>query len=387
MNDRYLVEADSQFVKDIKDLGGESLKKCFQCGTCSVVCELSPTERPFPRKEMIWAQWGLKDRLLKDPDIWLCHQCTDCSSRCPRGAKPGDVLAALRSYSVLHFARPGFVAKALSSPRYLPAILIVPALIMFAYLWLTGTRTFPAGEISPEALVSGLYTYIAMGVVLVFMFFVAGSGTYRLWKNMSDFKSEAYPANGSGYNWQKSLTSILGDILQHNNFGKCQENRTSRYTHLAIFYGCILLIIATALSAVYNHFFAIYSPHPLISPVKIAGNLGALLLFAGCVVVIYRRLSASSSPGKTAYFDWFLIWTLFFTTLSGISTEVIRLSGIAAATYWVYLVHLWLMFMFFIYLPFSKAAHIAYRTVAMFYARRIGRSVSSALSVSSPSGG
>ena len=175
MEDRQFVEADPKFVQEIKGLGGESLKKCFQCGTCSVVCELSPNEKPFPRKEMIWAQWGLKDRLMKDPDIWMCHQCTDCSSRCPRGAKPGDVLAALRSYSVIHFSRPRFLAKALSSPKYLPAILLVPALIMFAYLWLTGTRAFPAGEISPEDLVPSLYTYIAMGIVLVFMFFMADS--------------------------------------------------------------------------------------------------------------------------------------------------------------------------------------------------------------------
>jgi quinone-modifying oxidoreductase subunit QmoC len=373
MEDRQFVEADPNFVQEIKELGGESLKKCFQCGTCSVVCELSPTEKPFPRKEMIWAQWGLKDRLMKDPDIWMCHQCTDCSSRCPRGAKPGDVLAALRSYSVIHFSRPKFLGKALSSPKYLPAILLVPAIIMFAYLWLTGTRAFPVGEISPEELVPSLYTYIAMGIVLVFMFFMAGSGTYRLWKNLGEFRVNPEPSMDTG-NSQNSLVSLLIDILKHNNFGKCQENRVSRYTHLSIFYGSILLIIATALSAVFNHFFAIYSPHPLISPVKIAGNVGAVLLLAGCVTVIFRRLSAGNSPGKAAYFDWFLIWTLFFATLTGIATEVIRLSGMATATYWVYLVHLWLMFMFFIYLPFSKAAHMAYRTVAMYYARRIGRS-------------
>ena len=102
------IDPDLDFIRWLGTQGAESFKKCFQCGTCSATCPISPETEPFPRKEMAWAAWGMKDRLLKDPDVWLCHHCNDCSTRCPRGGRPGDVLAALRQQSVLHYSIPGF---------------------------------------------------------------------------------------------------------------------------------------------------------------------------------------------------------------------------------------------------------------------------------------
>ena len=104
MNERVDVGTDVEFIKHLKKHGGDTMKKCFQCATCSVVCSLSPEEYAFPRKEMIQAAWGQKEKLLSDADIWLCHGCQDCSLQCPRGARPADLMGAVRSYIYQKFA-------------------------------------------------------------------------------------------------------------------------------------------------------------------------------------------------------------------------------------------------------------------------------------------
>src|SRR5512133_3353636 len=69
------LRPDRELVRSLVSSGGEALRQCMQCATCSSVCALSSDDKPFPRKEMLWAQWGLRDRLVADADLWLCHEC------------------------------------------------------------------------------------------------------------------------------------------------------------------------------------------------------------------------------------------------------------------------------------------------------------------------
>ncbi|MGB9441777.1 MAG: 4Fe-4S dicluster domain-containing protein, partial [Desulfobacterales bacterium] len=142
MTEAYLIEPDLDFIKEVGALGGEDLKKCYQCATCSVACPISPDTRPFPRKEMIAASWGLKDKLVGNSDIWLCHNCGDCSTRCPREAKPGDVLAAVRAYAIEEYAQPKALAKALKDPKKLPILLAIPAVLFLVIGLVTGLLDF-----------------------------------------------------------------------------------------------------------------------------------------------------------------------------------------------------------------------------------------------------
>ncbi|HDL18831.1 MAG TPA: heterodisulfide reductase, partial [Bacteroidetes bacterium] len=176
MGERRMVEPNVEFIEKIKEAGGDFLKNCFQCATCSTVCNLSPAANPFPRKEMIWAQWGLEDRLLGDPDVWLCHQCSDCTTYCPRGARPGDVLAAVRKYAFEKFAFPGFLGKIVGTPSLFPVLLLIPVVLLLAVLAGTGRLYFPQGEVIYSKMFSVAtlqYSFITGTTLALLMFVVS----------------------------------------------------------------------------------------------------------------------------------------------------------------------------------------------------------------------
>jgi quinone-modifying oxidoreductase subunit QmoC len=382
-----LVRPDRRFVETIMARGGGDLKRCFQCATCSVVCDLAEGRRPFPRKEMHWAQWGLKDRLVADPDVWLCHQCGDCSARCPRGARPGDVLAAVREQVVRHYAVPRFLTTWANGAATLPLVLLLPIALLAAALLARAPleRALPVGEehgfyagFFPHWLLIGffgLFTGLACLAAVV--------GIVRFWRAM-----RAADAADGGYaplvGLLASVGRVLRSIVTHERFAQCRAQRPRRLAHLAAFYGFLALYVVTIWAVldlyVNPYLFGLASQYPfgLLHPMKVLANVGGLLLVVGCVKAIAdRRRDVPGTPASTA-FDWIFIWLLLAVGVTGFATEVLRFttgpdSSLASVAYGVYFVHLVVVFQLLVYLPYSKFAHVLYRTVAMVYAEHTAR--------------
>lgn len=402
MPELYRVRPDSEFLGRVLDEGGGDLKSCFQCATCSVVCELSDGRKPFPRKEMIWAQWGLKDRLVADPDVWLCHQCNDCSTRCPRGARPGDVLAAVRRETVEHYAVPQVFARCVNQLKYLPLMLLIPVVLLVLALlvrdpiWGAGRGVLQYFDhpgfyaaLFPHWLLIGFYSFfwgLAMLGGLV--------GIVRFWRAMKA-ADEASGGYAPTVGLLPSIIRTLAPIASHDKFNKCRGRATRRWAHLGAFYGFVALFLVSVWAVV-----ALYMINPLIpghekdlvypfalwNPWKLLANAGCVVLIVGSAIAIRDRIVNKAESGASSSFDWLFVGLLLSVGSTGLLTEIFRFiaapagdaapgtwTGLQYVAYAVYFVHLVVVFQLLIYLPYSKFAHVLYRTVALVYAEHSGR--------------
>jgi hypothetical protein len=112
---------------------------------------------------------------------------------------------------------------------------------------------------------------------------------------------------------------------------------------------------------------------PLWSPVKLLANVGAAGLVYGLMKLTSRRSELDASKSTSNWYDWYLLTVIWGIAATGIGSEVFRLLGMKMLAYPTYYVHLVFVFMMLAYLPWSKLGHVVYRTVALAYARKIGR--------------
>jgi len=83
------------FRERVKELSGEKIELCFQCGACSSGCPMTEEMDYLPSKVIRMAQIGIKEA-LNTKTIWVCTTCFNCEVRCPRGIDIANVMEALR---------------------------------------------------------------------------------------------------------------------------------------------------------------------------------------------------------------------------------------------------------------------------------------------------
>lgn len=105
---------DPRFKYDVAaHPGGENIKLCFACGTCTAGCPVSEVDSEFnPRKIIRQVLLGMRKEVLSSPVIWRCVQCYSCTAKCPQNVKFREIIRALREMAVAEgFADASLIEK------------------------------------------------------------------------------------------------------------------------------------------------------------------------------------------------------------------------------------------------------------------------------------
>lgn len=96
--ERTVLRADPTFkYRVLKADGGESLKVCFQCGSCTSTCPIARFTKLFrPNKLIHMAKIGVAD-MLKSEGIWMCVSCYACTERCPQGLEVTEIIRVFKN--------------------------------------------------------------------------------------------------------------------------------------------------------------------------------------------------------------------------------------------------------------------------------------------------
>ena len=96
-------KTDQTFRDELASMpGGEGVKLCIQCGTCSGSCP-NANEMDYPPRQMIaLVRSGMRYEALSSNSMWYCASCYLCTVRCPRGIKITELMHALECLAIRH---------------------------------------------------------------------------------------------------------------------------------------------------------------------------------------------------------------------------------------------------------------------------------------------
>ncbi|MGQ9675290.1 MAG: 4Fe-4S dicluster domain-containing protein [Chloroflexota bacterium] len=374
---------DLRLAQELKDFGAHDIDACFNCGNCTAVCRLSEGISTFPRRLIRYGQLGMRDRLVSSQEMWLCWGCRDCSSTCPRQARPSEYVEAVRRYAVASYDRTTIAGRLYTSGTF-TAFLGVALAIVFALLLMSGggrmeNHKFALFAFIPYELIHGL------GIaVLAIMGLAALINTVTLLSRVASAASGVVDTSSEGTTAPflaraaHATREVLAELLSQKRFRSCEVDSSKPlmlrpwFVHYTIMWGFIGLLAATGLDFLFK---TPGSFVPLWYPMRLLGTVSGLALTYGLVVTMIRRSRpAPPSEGPTdttasrlVPSDWLFLWLLLSVTLLGFVVE--------AAVYWpegtawgyaAFLVHVALAMELLILFPFTKFAHALYRPVALW---------------------
>jgi len=343
-------------------LGGEGIRKCYQCGSCTAICPISEDYMTSFRRSIKYAQLGLEKKLSSDLTPWLCYACGECSNSCPRDANPSEVMMSIRRYLTIKYdwTRVSRILY-LNSKILLFAILslsILTGIIIYFFHGPIITDKVALSIFAPIEIVEtgGRLIFATLATILLINIL----RMYRLTFNPKiklPFKTYV----------KEFLKTLTPNFLTQKLFGYCND-RKYWLVHLLIFYGYLASLILFEVLLIFTH---TNDPFLFVSPLSVVGLFSVFAIAYGGLEVIRGGVKKSKPIWKYSHpTDWMFIILLVLICITGILTGIFRSIGWPLATYAVFSIHLMIVVPFLVLgVPFTKWSHIAYRPFALYFAR------------------
>lgn len=297
----------------------------------------------------------------------LCHNCRGCYYACQYTEPHAfalnlpKALAELRQESWRDCAWPAGMARLVDrSGVAIAAVLVLGTALLFAL-----------AQALPPAAGAGFYAHLSHGLMVavfapafVLPLLAMAVSVARYWRavgggrvRLGDVR-DALAAAAS----QRNLSGGQG---QGCNFEAADQfSNARRWLHHATMYGFLLCFAATSAGTVMHYGLGWPAPYGPLSPPKLLGVPGGVLLCIGTGGLAWLKRRADPELGAPSAWggEMAFVLLLFFVSASGLALYAAAETGAIA---WLLPLHLGAVLSLFLLTPYSKMAHGFYRLAAL----------------------
>lgn len=361
------IQSDPTLLADIRQYGKFDPTGCYQCGSCTLSCDLVGDSVTFPRRSIRFALLGLRQPLLENLDPWVCHDCGDCSVVCPRQSEPRISMQTLRRFLCVQYDWTGIAAKLLRSKAwYLGSLFTVAVVVLFLivsyHLWYVGmaAKDFATTALGLDHMFP-LMTYYTLTVILVPMLLLF-SRVFRIWRLTMGGEGNAraplslYVLEAWVYVYQSMTDSLMR---------KCPEK--GRWLgHWMLATGVVMML---AIKVFALRWFQTDNLYSVYHPQRWIGYLATAFILYGLGDIFLGRLRAQKEIYKESSFqDLIFPILLVLTVLSGLAAHIFRYAGFGLTCHFMYALHVVIATpMLLVEMSFGKWSHMVYRPLALYF--------------------
>lgn len=377
------------FIETIKRYGAFDVNACFSCGNCTAICNLTDRTDVFPRRLIHYGQLGLKDELLSSKELWTCYYCGECSQTCPREAEPGEYMAAVRRYAISKLDFSGLSGLLYRLPIFNVAFTILLGVFLGLFIVVfSGMER----KLIMDQQVLRYFDYLSARVlhdlgltIFAFIGLVAIIGVIRMFIMIS----KAEKAKGVHFSLikfvKRAIRAIFIELIYQKRYQKCSDDSDKPwylrqwFIHGTMLWGFMILWIVTGthwmmdlarqVEWLPDIFKKATGTHiSLLHPLRFFGTIGGILLMYGASLTIWKRLRRSDKySSHTFVSDWSFLLLLWFSGLTGFFLEIaLYMTMPQNWAYYMLLIHVTISMELLLLWPFTKFAHVFYRSIAIF---------------------